>query len=239
MKRWELLGEAEAPDGTEMRLMRHDREYVIFSRGRILMSSRMHGSEAALAALACERAKTAEAPSVLVGGLGLGFTLRATLNLLPHDAAVVVAELVQAVVDWNLGPLGPLAGDPLRDRRTRLEVGDVGHLLAASRSRFDVILLDVDNGPEAFVSSGNVGLYGDPGLAAARAALKPGGVLAVWSAFDDRKFVRRLRYAGFSVRVEHVRARLKQGGPMHTIFVATGEQPAFSTTADPAGPEQP
>jgi spermidine synthase len=110
MKRWELLGEAEAPDGTEMRLMRHDREYVIFSRGRILMSSRMHGSEGALAALACERAKTSEAPSVLVGGLGLGFTLRATLNLLPHDATVVVAELVQAVVDWNRGPLGPLAG---------------------------------------------------------------------------------------------------------------------------------
>jgi spermidine synthase len=183
------------------------------------MSSRMHGSEAALAALACERARTAEAPCVLVGGLGLGFTLRATLNLLPHDATVVVAELVQAVVDWNQGPLGPLAASPLRDRRTQLAVGDVGHVLAAGRARFDAILLDVDNGPEAFVSSGNVGLYGDQGLATARAALKPGGTLAVWSAFD----VRRLRYAGFSVNVEHVRARLKQGGPMHTIFVARRE----------------
>jgi spermidine synthase len=224
MKPWELLGEAEAPDGTEMKLMRRDREYVIFSHGRILMSSRMHGSEAALAALACERARTAEAPCVLVGGLGLGFTLRATLDLLPHDATVVVAELVQAVVDWNQGPLGPLAANPLRDRRVQLEVRDVGDVLAANRARFDAILLDVDNGPEAFVSSGNVGLYGDQGLARARAALKPGGTLAVWSAFDDRKFVRRLRYAGFSVNVEHVRARLKQGGPMHTIFVARREE---------------
>lgn len=223
MRPWELLGETETPDGTGMKLMRRDKEYVIFSRGDILMSSRMHGSEEALAAFACEQARKLEAPSVLVGGLGLGYTLRATLDLMPPDATVVIAELVPAVVEWNRGPLAPLASNPLRDPRVQLEVGDVRRQLEGSPERFDVILLDVDNGPEAFTSQINVGLYGDNALASARAALKPGGVLAIWSGFDDRKFVRRLRYAGFTVRVEHVRARLKRGGPRHTIFLATKE----------------
>lgn len=220
MRPWELLDETEAPDGTDMRLMRRDQEYVIFSRGRILMSSRMHGSEEAMAAFACRHVRAAEAPCVLVGGLGLGYTLRETLNLLPSGAQVIVAELVARVVDWNRGPLGPLADHPTRDPRVTVEVGDVGDVLAANPSRFDVVLLDVDNGPEAFVSSGNASLYGDRSLAIARAAMKPGGVFAVWSAFDDRRFVRRLRHAGFSVNVEHVRARLKRGGPRHTIFLA-------------------
>jgi spermidine synthase len=204
-----------------MALMRRDREYVILAGGKSLMSSRMHGSEEALAALGCETARTLESPCVLVGGLGMGFTLRATLDLLPRDAAVVVAELVPAIVDWNRGPLGPLAGRPLNDPRVRVEIGDVGAALRTGAGRFDAALLDVDNGPDAFTTSDNAALYTDRGLAAAKAALKPGGVLAVWSAWEDRKFEQRLRYAGFTVRVERVRARLDKGGPYHTIFLAS------------------
>ncbi len=209
------------PDGTDMKLQRRDREYVIFAAGKILMSSRMHGSEEALAALACERARKVPEPSVLVGGLGMGFTLRATLDVLPPDATVVVAELQPAVVAWNRGVLGPLADHPLRDERVRLEEGDVLATIRASRARFDAVLLDVDNGPDAFTTSTNAGLYRDAGLASIRAALKPAGVLAVWSAWEDRRFEQRLRYGGFAVKVERVRARLKQGGPRHTLFIGT------------------
>jgi spermidine synthase len=201
-------------------------EYVILASGRSLMSSRMHGSEEALATITCRRVRTLEQPCVLVGGLGMGFTLRATLDLLPPDASVVVAELVPAVVEWNRGPLGPLAGHPLRDSRVKIEVGDVAATLRSSRSRFDAVLLDVDNGPAAFTAAHNVGLYNDDGLRAARAALKPGGVLAVWSAWEDRKFEQRLRYGGFTVEVQRVRGRLKKGGPRHTIFLghSVGDQ---------------
>jgi spermidine synthase len=219
MKPWELLGEARMSDGTDLKLQRRDREYVIFAAGKILMSSRMHGSEEALAAFACERASTAASPAILIGGLGMGFTLRATLDLLPADATVVVVELQPAVVAWNRGPLGPLADHPLDDARVRLEDGDVFATIRASRNRFDAVLLDVDNGPDAFTTSTNAGLYGDDGLAAIRRALKPGGLLAVWSAWEDRKFEQRLRYGGFTVKVERVRARLKHGGPRHTIFI--------------------
>ena len=149
----------------------------------------------------------------------MGFTLRATLDFLPSDAIVVVAELVPAVVDWNRGPLGPLAGQPLKDRRVRVHVGDVAVTLSSNPDQFDAVLLDVDNGPAAFTFSDNARLYDDRGLAAAHTALKIGGVLAVWSARDDRKFEQRLRYGGFSVQVERVRARLKKGGPRHTIFL--------------------
>ncbi|MFP6683650.1 MAG: hypothetical protein VB934_03020 [Polyangiaceae bacterium] len=219
MKPMELLGESVTPDGTEMRLMRRDQEHIILANGKSLMSSRMHGSEEALATLACAHVRTLQKPSVLVGGLGMGFTLRATLDLLPSDARVVVAELLPVVVEWNRGPLGPLAGHPLNDARVELDVNDVGDTLVANPGRFDVILLDVDNGPSAFTTSGNSRLYGDAGLAHAYSALTPDGVLAVWSAQNDRKFEQRLRYAGFKVEVEQVRARLKKGGPRHTIFV--------------------
>jgi len=128
-------------------------------------------------------------------------------------------SLVPAVVEWNRGPLGPLAGHPLKDARVRIEIGDVAATLRASRDRFDAMLLDVDNGPAAFTASHNNRLYDDAGLAAARAALRPGGVLAVWSAWEDRRFEQRLRYGGFTVQVERVRARLKKGGPRHTIFL--------------------
>ena len=219
LKPWELLGRTRTPDGSDMTLMRRDREIVILANGKPLMSSRMHGSEEALAVSACRRARTLDDPHVLVGGLGMGFTLRATLDLLPPSAVVVVAELVPAVVDWNRGPLGPLAGHPLKDRRVQVDVGDVAVTLRASLDRFDAVLLDVDNGPAAFTSSDNAGLYDDRGVAAARAALKAGGVLAVWSAWEDRRFEQRLRYGGFIVEVERVRARLKKGGPRHTIFL--------------------
>jgi spermidine synthase len=215
----DLLGETLTPDGTDMKLVRRDSEYIILANGKSLMSSRMHGSEEALATFGCRRARTLEQPSVLVGGLGMGFTLRATLDFLPPDAIVVVTELLAAVVEWNRGPLGPLAGHPLKDKRVRVEVGDVRATLGASDARFDAVLLDVDNGPAAFAASDNAGLYDDRGLAAARAALRMGGVLAVWSAREDRKFEQRLRYAGFTVQVERVRARLKKGGPHHTIFL--------------------
>ena len=219
VKRWELLGQTQTPDGSDMTLMRRDSEIVILADGKPLMSSRMHGSEEALAVSACRHARTLDDPCVLIGGLGMGFTLRATLDLLPPSAVVVVAELVPAVVDWNRGPLGPLAGHPLKDRRVRVDVGDVAETLRASIGRFDAVLLDVDNGPAAFTASGNAGLYDDRGLASARAALKAGGVLAVWSAWEDRKFQHRLRRSGFTVEVERVRARLKKGGPHHTIFL--------------------
>jgi spermidine synthase len=203
-----------------MTLTRHGSEYVILASGQSLMSSRMHGSEEALAMFACARARTLEEPCCLVGGLGMGFTLRATLDLLPPDATVVVAELVSAVVDWNRGPLGPLARHPLKDTRVVVEVNDVAATLRSRPGRFDVVLLDVDNGPAAFTASHNAGLYDDRGLAAVRAALKPGGVLAVWSSREDRRFEQRLRHGGFDVTVERVRGRLKKGGPRHTIFLA-------------------
>jgi spermidine synthase len=228
MKPLEILGETLAPDGTIVTLTRRDRELIILAGGKPLMSSRMHGSEQALATFGCRHA-TREAPHVLIGGLGMGFTLRATLDVLPADATVVVAELIPAVVDWNRGPLGPLAGHPLKDARVEVVIGDVGGVLGGSRQRFDAILLDVDNGPDAFTAARNAGLYTDVGLAAARAALRPGGTLAVWSAWEDRRFEQRLRYGGFRVTVERVRARLKQGGPRHTIFL--GQLPAAHTPA--------
>ena len=219
VKPFELLGETISPDGTVLKLTRRDGEYILLAGGAILMSSRMHGSEDALAAFGCERARTLKRPSVLIGGLGMGFTLRATLDLLSRDATVVVAELVPAVVEWNRGPLGPLAGHPLNDTRVRVETADVGAVLRSNRAKFDAVLLDVDNGPEAFSASDNAGLYGTGGIAAAREALKTHGVLAVWAAQEDRKFEQRLGKGGFGVRVQRVRGRFKKGGPRHIIFL--------------------
>ena len=218
MKPWEILGQARTPDGATMTLTRSGDEHVIRVEGQHLMSSRMHGSEDALAALACDRARRLQQPTVLVGGLGMGFTLRATLDLLPPDARVIVAELLPAVVVWNRTLLGELAGHPLGDPRVAVEVADVGAVMRDNAGRFDAILLDVDNGPSAFTSSDNEGLYDERGLAAARTALTPGGVLAVWSAKDDRRFQQRMREAGFKVEVERVRGHLKKG-PRHVIFV--------------------
>ena len=187
MRHLEVLGQTLTPDGTVLKLTRRDNEYIILANGKSLMSSRMHGSEQALATLACRRVRTLEQPCVLIGGLGMGFTLRATLDLLPPDAMVVVAEIVPAVVEWNRGPLGPLAGHPLKDKRVRIEMGDVAVTLRSGHGKFDAVLLDVDNGPTAFTASDNAWLYDDRGIAAARTALKMDGVLAVWSAREDRQ----------------------------------------------------
>ena len=227
MKRWELLGETRTPEGSDVRLMRQDSEYVIWVDGKTLMSSRRHGSEEEMAALACRHLRAADRPHVLVGGLGMGFTLRATLDLLPASAIVTVVELLPAVVDWNRGPLGSLSGYPVKDARVRIELGDVGRTLRVAKSSgYAAILLDVDNGPAPFTASTNHGLYDNAGVAAAHAALEEGGVLAVWSARDDRKFEQRLRFHDFTVRVARVRARLKKGGSRHTIFIGVKRRDA-------------
>lgn len=234
MRPWELLGEARTPDGTDLRLTRHSSEYVILANGQSLMSSRMHGSEEALATLGCRRARLLDAPTVLIGGLGMGFTLRAVLNLLPARGRVVVAELMPAVVEWNRGPLAPLAGHPLKDPRVRLELGDVAETLRANPASFDAVLLDVDNGPTAFTATANARLYDNQGVAMARAALTPNGVFAVWSARENRKFEQRLRYCGFAVEVARVRGRLKGGGPRHVIVMGhaqCGTGPGASAAA--------
>jgi spermidine synthase len=219
VKPFELLGETISADGIIMKLTRRGDEYLILADGAVLMTSRMHGSEEALATLACQHLRTLERPSVLIGGLGMGFTLRATLDLLPADASVFVAELVPAVVEWNRGLLGPLAGYPLNDKRVLVEIGDVAVILSSRLGPFDAVLLDVDNGPAAFTASNNAGLYDEHGVAAAHAGLNTNGVLAVWATREDRKFVQRLGAGGFNVEMQSVRGRLKRGGPHHTIFL--------------------
>lgn len=220
MNAMELLGESRTPDGCDLKLTRRGNEYIILANGKTLMSSRMHGSEEALAHLGCRQARLLKRPCVLVGGLGMGYTLRATLDLLPKDAKVVVSELSSAVVEWNRGPLGPLAGHPLKDRRVHVDVRDVAITLRSGLEQFDAVLLDVDNGPSAFTTEANELMYEDRGLAMIRRALKPNGVLTIWSVREDRKFEQRLRYNGFRVDVEPVRGRLKKGGPHHFIFLA-------------------
>jgi spermidine synthase len=219
VKHLDLLGQAFSRDDTTLKLVRRGNDYIILANGKSLMSSRMHGSEEALATFACRRARALEEPCVLIGGLGMGFTLRATLDLLPRGASVVVAELVAEVVDWNRGPLASLAGEPLQDRRVRVEIEDVAVTMASRVGQFDAVLLDVDNGPSAFAGSSNDRLYDDRGIAVAHAALKMDGVLAVWSAREDRKFEQLLRHGRFEVEVERVRGRLKKGGPRHVIFL--------------------
>jgi len=227
VKPWEQLAEAKTPDGTSLVLKRHDTEYVIYVNGQSLMTNRMHTSEDALATLACAGLERTEAASVLIGGLGMGFTLRATLDVLPASATVVVAELMPEIVEWNRGPLGPLAGHPLDDPRVVLDQRDVRATIGASTGRFDAVLLDVDHSPEDFFTSANAALYGDTGLFAIRTALKFGGVLAVWSVDDTRAartFSQRLRFSGFSVTVERVAAHAGQRGPKHMIFIARSGQ---------------
>ena len=219
MKASEVLARTRAPDGTELTLLRHPSEYVILADGEVLMSSRLHGSEEGLALLGCQRARGLTRPHVLVGGLGMGFTLRAALDVLPRAARVLVAELAPTVVEWNRGVLGALAHHPLDDPRVRVRTTDVAGILRTSPAAFDAVLLDLDNGPVALTASSNSSLYDAGGVASIRASLRPGGLLAVWSAGDDRRFERRLRAAGFSLRREHLRSHGKRGH-RHTILVA-------------------
>lgn len=223
MKTWEVLDRTHTPDGTELTLNRHPSELAILADGEILMSSRMHGSEDALATLGCYRAQMLDAPRVLVGGLGMGFTLRAALDCLPASASVVVAELIPAVIAWNRGVLGDLAGRPLDDPRVAVDQCDVAVTLGRGPGQFDAILLDVDNGAVSLTTASNDRLYDRHGVAAAKAALTPGGVLAVWSAGNERLFERRLRAEKFRVERKSVRARQKLGGPRHVILIATSD----------------
>lgn len=214
------MGKARAPDGTVMKLVRRGEEYVILADGTPLMSSRMHGSEDALAALTYEFWRNSPRPSVLIGGLGIGFTLRATLDLLPPDGTVIVSELVPAVVEWNRGVLAALAGHPLQDARAQLVTEDVVNTIRSSIARFDAVLLDVDNGPAAFTVATNSALYDERGVAAVHTALKRGGTLAVWATQDDAQFVQRLRRSGFEASVQRVRATSNRRGSRHFIFLA-------------------
>ncbi len=219
---WELLETAAIP-GTdeELRLFRRDKEYAIRApNGVDLMNSRVHGSEEALAELALKKIKDRRAPRILVGGLGMGWTLAAALNGLGDDGRVVVAELIPSVVEWNRKRLGHLAGHPLRDKRAVIREVDVAGLLKTEKIAYDAILLDVDNGPEAFTRKENDWLYSRKGLAAAAAALRPLGILAVWSCRSNQAFTRRLNQAGFKAEVIPVRARGARGGSRHTIWLA-------------------
>lgn len=217
----ELLGTARVPGGEELRLYRHDRDFMIVLGRNELMSSRMSGSEIALAEMACDRLGDVAAARLLIGGYGMGFTLRAALARLGHDAAVTVAELVPEIVDWARGPMRDLAAGCLDDPRVRLVIGDVADVIARGAGSYDAILLDVDNGPDGLVRAANDRLYSAGGLARAAAALRPGGVLAIWSAAADPAFTARLRQAGLSVEEVRVRARANGKGPMHTIWFAT------------------
>ncbi len=210
MKPWETLATATTPDGTRFELRRHDGNYVIHADGYDLMTSYSHGSEDAMMSLACPRPR-ADA-CVLVGGLGMGYTLAATLDLMPPGGTVVVSELVPEVVEWNRGPLGPLAGHPLDDHRTDLVVGDVADVIQDSKSRFDAVLLDVDNSVDSFTLARNSWLYTPEGLAAAHRTLRPRGALAIWSVGTERTFERRLHTAGFAASTHPVRGRDKHGG---------------------------
>jgi spermidine synthase len=216
MKPWETLAITTTPDGSTLQLRRHDDDYVIRAEGYDLMTSRQHGSEDAMMALACPHPR-ADA-SVLVGGLGMGYTLAATLTLLPPTATVVVSELVPAVVDWNRGPLADLAGRPLDDPRTEIALGDVAEVIRKSAARFDAILLDVGNGPDAFTQRGNAWLYGPAGLAAIGRALRAGGALGVWSVRGGMDFERPLRAAGFTASTHAVAAHGRRG-PRHIVFI--------------------
>jgi spermidine synthase len=221
MKRWMLLGVAQASgDEKELQLYRRDEEFSIRVGGRELMNSRAHGSEEVLGELTCARIADCPRPRVLIGGLGMGYTLRAALNRLSAQSRVIVAELIPAVVAWNRGPLGDLAGHPLRDDRVTVREVDVAGILRAEQRAYDAILLDVDNGPKGLTRNGNDWLYAQGGLSAAFAALRPGGVLAVWSAGPDQAFRDRLRKTGFKVEEIRVRARDARGGARHTIWIA-------------------
>ena len=201
MKPTRLLDTAATPDGTPITLHEHDGTLSIRAGGVELMSTRQHHSEERLAELACAGLHGRRRAAVLIGGLGLGFTLRETLRHVAADAAVVVAELVPAVIAWNRNPAFGLAADVIGDPRVEVRACDVADVLGASRGRFDAIMLDVDNGASGLTTAANDGLYVAAGLGAARAALRPGGRLAIWSAAADPRFVARMEKAGFAVEV--------------------------------------
>ena len=219
---WEKIDTASIPgtDG-ELRLMRRGAEFSIMLGTNELMNSRLSGSEAALATLAAKKIEAVKNPHVLIGGLGMGFTLRAALAVLGAKAQIVVAELVPAVVAWGRGPMAEIFGDSLSDPRVSIREVDVAEVIRSQPRKFDAILLDVDNGPEGLTRKGNDALYDSAGLRAAHAALRPRGVLAVWSSGPNAAFSKRLRGAGFDINEVNVRATGRGGGARHVIWIAT------------------
>ena len=205
----------------ELRLKRRGKEFSIMLGTNELMNSRLSGSEAALATLAAKKIEKVAKPHLLIGGLGMGFTLRAALAVLGSKAQIVVAELVPAVVAWARGPMAEIFGDSLNDPRVSIRESDVTEIIRSHRLKFDAILLDVDNGPEGLTRKANDALYSPSGLDATRAALRPGGVLAVWSSGPNAPFTKRLRGAGFDVNEVNVRATGRGGGAHHVIWIAT------------------
>lgn len=223
MNPWILIDSAQIAGGDKkLGLYRRDSDFSMKVGNLELMNSRMHGSEESLAQLACAKIKKFEDPKILIGGLGMGFTLRAALDVLPQKSQVVVAELLPEVVKWNQGVLAGLARNPLKDKRVRVDIADVGIKIREGRGVYSAILLDVDNGPESLFRKDNDRLYNKEGIMAAHAALKSRGVLAVWSAAPDKSFVKALNAAGFSVEELSVSARsgAKSGG-RHFIWLAT------------------
>jgi spermidine synthase len=216
----EHLGTAQVPGGAELKLFRRGADFMIVLDRNELMNSRMRGSEEALATMTIARLQGAQAPRLLVGGYGMGFTLRAALGALGPQARVTVAELVPEILAWARGPMADLTAGCLEDPRVRLVEADVAVLIADAAGTWDAILLDVDNGPDGLVRPANDRLYSRPGLAAAKAALRRGGVLAIWSAAPDAGFARQLAQAGFAVEEQAVRARENGKGPRHVIWFA-------------------
>jgi spermidine synthase len=217
---WVLIDTAQVPGGGEMRLMQRGAEFSIRLDGNELMSSRLSATEQALATIACDRIKARDAPRILIGGLGMGFTLRAALIVLGPKAQITVAELVPAVVAWARGPMAELSGDNLNDPRVRIHEGDVGDLIRKGKAGYDAILLDVDNGPEGMTRVENDRLYDVKGLRATYAALRAGGVLGVWSSQPNPKFTERLRQTGFSADEIPLRAKGPRGGARHMLWMA-------------------
>lgn len=216
-----LIQTVEVPGGkSRMSLFAQGEEHSIWLDGVPLMTSRLHGSEEALASLGCRNLSDRPGARVLVGGLGMGFTLAEVLRIVPADAAVLVAELVPAVRDWNLEHLGHHAGHPLRDPRVAVEIADVADVLFRAPGAFDAILLDIDNGPSAMTLESNAGLYGPEGLRAVAASLRPGGTVAFWSAYEDPAFPKRLAKPGLRVTEHPVSDRVGKKGSRH--FVWTG-----------------
>jgi spermidine synthase len=218
MKKWTTVDQALTPDGKTISLHEHDGSYMIRVDGVPLMSTRQHASEEKLAELACSHLRGIRGARVLIGGLGFGFTLRAALAALGADAAVVVAEILGAVIAWNRNAALPLAADALADPRVTVLQQDVGEVIREGRGSFDAIILDVDNGPAALSTDGNRGLYDSTGLRNARAALRPDGCLALWSVAPDLEFERRMMQAGFRVEVQRCRSHVSSGR-WHTLFL--------------------
>jgi len=216
MKPWITAGEAVSPDGTRLELVEHDGEYIIKADYLPLMSTRMHHSEVELARVVCKKLKPGA--KVMIGGLGLGYTLRSTLDLLPKDGKVVQVELVPEVIEWNRGPLGPFADHPLKDPRTELAQDDVSKVIRNAHNEYDSIMLDIDNGPSPLVDERNAWLYTDSGLQAIRKALKNGGHVAIWSADDEPSFPARMRHNGFRAERHRIQAHKGKGGIRHVIF---------------------